>query len=144
MKKIFTSLIAILLLNFAVLAQQNAQMSAARSFNAPTMTAAASKPVKQNRPIAAKDANDGVIFYEDFNNGLANWQNINADGDSWSWELRDLDGAGNYCAMSRSYYYDSVSHALTPDNWLISPSFTIPADGAMLTWYDITFNTSYP
>ncbi len=144
MKKIFTSLIAILLLSFAVSAQQNEQMSAARSLNAPTKATAASKPVKQNRPIAAKDANDGVIFYEDFNNGLDNWQNINSDGDSWSWELRDLDGAGNYCAMSRSYYYDSVSHALTPDNWLISPSFAIPADGAMLTWYDITFNTSYP
>lgn len=144
MKKIFTGLIAILLLNFAVSAQQNAQMSAARSINAPTKATAASKPVKQNGPIAAKDANDGVIFSEDFENGITAWQNIDSDGDGWFWEPYYWADYDNNFAMSRSYYYDSVAYALTPDNWLISPSFTIPADGAMLTWYDLTFNTSWP
>lgn len=141
MKKIFTSLIAILLLSFAVSAQQNEQMSAARSLNAPTKATAASKPVKQNRPIAAKDANDGVIFYEDFNNGLGNWENNDADNDGNMWRLYNIDGADNYCVISESY---ANSVALTPDNWLISQAITIPAEGASMTWYDRNFNASWP
>ena len=71
-----------------------------------------------------------TIFSEDFTNGLdTTWRNYDMDGDNYFWEY----DAAIQCMMSWSY--DTLnSNALYPDNWLITPKITIPANGAVLSY----------
>ncbi|MBO7630059.1 MAG: choice-of-anchor J domain-containing protein, partial [Bacteroidales bacterium] len=73
---------------------------------------------------------------------------VDADGDGYNWDptfLRDrVDDEsgegychnGSYGMISSASYINNVG-ALTPDNWLISPGITIPANyyTATLSWY---------
>ena len=56
------------------------------------------------------------------------WQSVDADADGHEWDP-DWDGsfayAGNSCIASASFLY--LEGSLTPDNWLISPSVSIPS-----------------
>lgn len=67
-------------------------------------------------------------------------ENIDADDDGFQWEVYS-DGFSNTGAnsfVSFSYYSSSYyGYALTPDNWLILPAFSIPADATdfQLSWY---------
>ena len=69
------------------------------------------------------------------------WVTVDADGDGWSWMyareyapvFTDLDGSDGNCAASASYE-NNWEGALMPDNWLISPAFTVPA-GKQLQWF---------
>lgn len=78
---------------------------------------------------------EGILLLEDFEDKAANWLVIDADGDSKTWDLAyNLFGgypqpyvhAGEECICSVSYD-NMYSQELTPDNWSISPEFTIPA-----------------
>ena len=78
-----------------------------------------------------------VVFSDDFENGLANWTTIDADGDGNDWyTLNWIDAgwdetgghSGESWATSASY----ASAALTPDNYLVSPQLTL---GGTLTFW---------
>lgn len=89
---------------------------------------------------------DGILLLEDFEDNAANWVAYDRDGDGSNWNLAyNLFGGAPQayvhggeealCSVSYDNYY---SKALTPDNWAISPTFTIPAEHdaeVMLTWW---------
>ncbi len=90
---------------------------------------------------------DGFLLFEDFEDNAANWYAIDNDGDGLNWDLAWNLGVGSseyvhsgeeaLCSMSYNYNLGD----LTPDNWAISPEFTIPAEhdaDVMLTWWIAT------
>lgn len=88
----------------------------------------------------------GILLLEDFEDNAVNWQAYDRDGDGSNWNLAyNLfggvpqpyvhGGEDALCSVSYDNYY---SKALTPDNWAISPKFTIPVEHnaeVMLTWW---------
>ena len=86
-------------------------------------------------------------FVENFENDLTEcWQNIDNDGDGYYWQSSMELGIEGYessaCYMSASY--DNNFGPLTPDNWLITPALSIPAQGAKLTWYVAAQDPNWP
>ena len=74
-------------------------------------------------------------YVQDFSAAPACWMILDADGDGQSWIL--------YQGAVQSASYNSV--ALTPDNWLISPQFAIPATGNYeVTWSATAQDQSWP
>ena len=81
----------------------------------------------------------GVIttypYSQDFSAAPACWMILDADGDGYNWSL--------YQGTIQSASY--VSSALTPDNWLITPQFAIPATGSYeVTWTATAQDQSWP
>lgn len=80
------------------------------------------------------------------------WTNIDADDDGHDWitgtnKYKDDEGkewgvGGSRCAISQSY--DNDVGAFNADNWLFSPAITIPAGGAIVSWYEQSQDASYP
>jgi uncharacterized repeat protein (TIGR02543 family) len=79
--------------------------------------------------------NKSVIFYEDFQGGIAEdidetwlpegWQVVDADGDEFNWHFGvRISGDISEGAM-RSQSWDANVGALAPDNWLITPSILV-------------------
>ena len=82
-------------------------------------------------------------FTEDFESDLTEcWQNIDNDGDGYTW------GQYSYNPYDGDYSYASASWVsgtvLNPDNWLITPTLAIPANGATLRWYVAAQDPDYP
>lgn len=80
-------------------------------------------------------ADPTVLWSENFDGGSADVSTVDNDGDGKNWSLdSNYYQSGSRSAVSESY--NNYSGALTPDNWLISPTFSIPADGTCtLTYY---------
>lgn len=88
---------------------------------------------------------EGILLLEDFEDDAAKWTIIDNDGDGLYWDLASnlLGGehekfvhSGEQAIVSMSYNYNLGG--LTPDNWVFSPEFTIPAEhdtDVMLTWW---------
>ena len=89
----------------------------------------------------------GIIYNGDFEDGCAGWTYGDEDGDGAGWtQAYWLFGGGlseteysKYC-HSGSNLLGSASKSsggvdLTPDNWAVSPAITIPADGAVLSYW---------
>ena len=75
------------------------------------------------------------------------WSNIDADGDNKKWETRTVaDGwnifDGNVAAVSASW--TSSTGALTPDNYLITPQFTIPNANMTLKFHIAPQDPDWP
>ncbi|MCX7861953.1 MAG: choice-of-anchor J domain-containing protein [Bacteroidales bacterium] len=73
------------------------------------------------------------------------WFNIDADGDGKKWEVRNASqGWGIYdgtkCAVSASW----VQQPLTPNNYLITPRFTINNSNMILKFYAAPQDPAYP
>ncbi len=79
---------------------------------------------------------------------LADWTFVDSDGDghNWSWsanypeDLIEYEGVG--ALYSESYvndYEQQTGYAVTPDNWAVSPSFTVPDENARLTLYAASY-----
>jgi fibronectin type 3 domain-containing protein len=65
------------------------------------------------------------------------WDNIDDDGDGYAWEIKEgvnawVPHSGDFCIASASYINDIG--ALTPDNWLITPSLTPTAGSEFIYW----------
>ncbi|MGX8695061.1 MAG: choice-of-anchor J domain-containing protein [Prevotella sp.] len=83
----------------------------------------------------------GILLIGDFEDDCQGWDRIDSDGDGRQWEL----GTSLWYYENPSYCHSGVQcvgsasntnyGALTPDNWIVSPKFTVPEDGAMLTWW---------
>ncbi len=69
----------------------------------------------------------------DFEEEPVDWTFVDADGDGYNWEWYSTSSAyeGDYVLRSDSWYNGS---ALTPDNWAISPAFSlVGTDSAQLS-----------
>ena len=63
------------------------------------------------------------------------WSRVDNDGDGFNWfihQSNELAHSGEYSAVSKSW--DSNAGALTPDNWLITPSLSIENDMELRYW----------
>lgn len=95
------------------------------------------------------------LLDEGFENGLpSTWQNIDNDGDGFSWVIKSLENddlephAGDKCMGSYSFDNDS-QESLTPDNYLITSAIEVPAgltsaNGLRLTWWVAAQDPDYP
>ena len=88
-------------------------------------------------------------WYFESQSEVNEWTFVDKDGDGYNWMWNELyeapeayEGAG--CIYSNSYvnYVGEVN----PDNWAISPEFTIPANAssATLSWYAAPQDPGYP
>ena len=84
---------------------------------------------------------EGIVFIGDFEDNAMGWERIDHDGDGRNWDVGTqlwyyenpaYCHSGVQCIGSAS---DTGYGALTPDNWVYSPEFTVPDDGAILTWW---------
>lgn len=90
-------------------------------------------------------------YVEDFETPNTNWTLTDNDNDGFNWSLLSTLGgnmdchSGVECMVSASYDNDNMA-ALTPDNWMISSGFQIPATATdfMLSWYDAAQDPDYP
>ncbi|MBP5645326.1 MAG: choice-of-anchor J domain-containing protein [Bacteroidales bacterium] len=73
-------------------------------------------------------------YTEGFENDLGCWQTLDADGDGYTWTDNGFSGHNGNCIGSASFI-NNVG-VLTPDNWLISPNFTVPYGGATIEWWE--------
>ena len=82
-----------------------------------------------------------LVFKEDLEGDVYGWGYWDADGDEYGWELDDYYSypTGSYCFTSRSYY----GGALTPDNWLFSPNFTLSSESNWLSFWVAPYMESY-
>ncbi len=68
------------------------------------------------------------------------WANLDRDQDGFAWTRVLGDDYASYThggqGMCISNSYVNNYGALTPDNWMITPTITIPAQGATLRWFD--------
>lgn len=89
-----------------------------------------------------------VLLSEDFNNGFpSTWYTVDADGDGHNWGNFAMTGHSgaetDSCATSQSY--TSADGALNPNNWLITPAISIPANSyPMLTFWVCAQDANYP
>ncbi|MCR4964478.1 MAG: choice-of-anchor J domain-containing protein [Bacteroidales bacterium] len=66
------------------------------------------------------------------------WTIIDADGDGYNWDCATPNGvfdthSGTGCIASASFV--NYVGALTPDNWLITPQYTVSAGDTVSFWY---------
>jgi hypothetical protein len=91
-----------------------------------------------------EESNEMIVFFEDFQEGVDNeegeqwlpdgWLAIDADGDDFGWYFGIREGNG---AM-RSQSWDGTAGALTPDNWLITPSILLVEP--VIEYFTVTFS----
>ena len=88
-------------------------------------------------------------YTEDFEdvNTLGCWRRYDSDGDghTWTYASNSTNPLGyNSNSSLASPSYDSEDGALTPDNWLIAPSFVLPAGSQMhLKWQAKGLDANY-
>lgn len=100
-------------------------------------------------PVALRAQITNFPWYEHFDDGAmpTNFTLIDADGDGYNWSYGSSENNHTYagsagCATSASY---ASQAALTPDNWMILPAVTLPADhqGYTLSFYVRGQDTNY-
>ena len=88
-------------------------------------------------------------WYFETQSEVDEWMFVDKDGDGYNWMWNELgeapeayEGAG--CIYSHSYV--NYVGAVNPNNWAISPEFTIPANAssATLSWYAAPQDPGYP
>ena len=91
-------------------------------------------------PTPGGDEDVLVGWYFESQSEVNEWTFVDKDGDGYNWMWNQLNTAyepyeGAGCIYSNSFvnYFGAVN----PDNWAISPEFTIPANAssATLSWY---------
>ena len=101
------------------------------------------KDIKSSKVTAGLTpmADPTVLWSENFDGDSVDVSTVDNDGDGKNWSLdSNYYQSGSYSAVSKSY----DSGALTPDNWLISPTFSIPAGGTCtLTYYVRAYSSTY-
>ena len=84
----------------------------------------------------------------DFEDGtLMGWTNIDADGDGNVWQNGSSSGLGGHdgsAGMLFSQSYINQVGALTPDNYLVSPTKMTVQDGAVISFWAAAQDAGYP
>ncbi len=147
MKK-FTVILLWAALALPVMAQKTAQSKSERIANSNdrTVEQVAGKPLNlfNGTLQSVTPKAEATVIYEcsfETDEELAQWSIIDADGDGYNWEVDDYYNhteGGSQSVTSRSYYGGT---ALTPDNWLISPSLPL---GGTFSVYAENYSSSYP
>lgn len=91
-------------------------------------------------PMFAAERDTLTLVSWDFESAeeVAEWTIFDSDGDGYAWNWSE-DGYENLYSNTGDYYmysqsYDWNAHEpLAPDNWLISPAVTLPADAENVT-----------
>ena len=100
-------------------------------------------------PTPGGDEDVLVGWYFESQSEVNEWTFVDKDGDGYNWDWNELNEApvayeGAGCIYSHSFvnYFGAVN----PDNWAISPEFTIPANAssATLSWYAAPQDPGYP
>ena len=89
-------------------------------------------------------------WYFETQSEVDEWTFVDKDGDGYNWDWNELSNItlpayeGEGCIYSESYV--NYVGELNPDNWAISPEFTIPANAssATLSWYAAPQDPGYP
>ena len=87
---------------------------------------------------------DETVFQVGFELGNipASWTLIDQDGDAEQWEIHpsgwSAPHTGSYSIASYSWFN---GNALSPENWLISPAITIPANAQLEYWISAISST---
>ena len=80
--------------------------------------------------------NNYVVFNDDFENGIANWTTIDADGDGYTWYDLIDDNPNNILGHNSSWGFATsasyMGEALTPDDYLVSPHLAL--NGTFSFW----------
>ncbi|MBR1835577.1 MAG: choice-of-anchor J domain-containing protein [Bacteroidales bacterium] len=80
------------------------------------------------------------LFYCGFEAGesLSEWNFVDADGDGYSWDFSNnfSSAAHTGTGIAASASYINNIGILNPDNWMITPKITIPANGAFIEWWE--------
>ena len=86
--------------------------------------------------VTVIDGSINLPFYDDFESGLNYWSTVDVDGDGYTWTFNGFDGHnGSTNAIASASYINNIG-VLTPDNWLISNTFTVPGGGATIEWWE--------
>ena len=100
-------------------------------------------------PTPGGDEDVLVGWYFESQSEVNEWTFVDKDGDGYNWAWNELYDApeayeGEGCIYSNSYV--NYVGELNPDNWAISPEFTIPenASSATLSWYAGPQDPDYP
>lgn len=93
---------------------------------------------------------DGITlpYAPDFTDGLHCWTSRSDLEEGFGWfasvDMFDEDPLGQVLSMSAESFFMFMSD-VDIDNWLISPTLTMPAEGSFdLTWKVMTYTSSYP
>lgn len=67
------------------------------------------------------------------------WKFLDQDGDGYGWDVSAWSGNSNYVhtgsgVVASASYINNIG-ALSPDNWMITPKLSIPANGATLSYW---------
>ena len=154
MKKALTLFAAVMLLASASFAQTNARRMTEKDMA--KVSPAAMFKAQQQKPaatVATPSAPKNVTSFpwtEDFESGNApaGFTFVDSDNDNYGWEVSDFGTTANghngsdYVITSASYV-NNVG-PLTPDNWMMLPTFDIPAGSDFeLTWYEKGQDSNY-
>ena len=153
MKRVFTIFAALLMLGSVSFAQSFRVNADKPLKSGKLISRQAVKADKQGAMKSAKAAGDTIATFpwtEGFETGMApsGFVFVDSDNDSYGWEVSDFGATGNghngstYVVTSASYV-NNVG-ALTPDNWMVLPSFTLPAGSDFeLSWYEKGQDVNY-
>ena len=89
----------------------------------------------EQRSFTTLSTGGTTVLQESFENGIpSSWDVLDQDGDGYCWEVNDsFDGHnGGRCASSASYI-NNIG-AVTPKNWLITPSLYLSGNATLTYW----------
>ena len=146
MKKLLFLALALVMVASATQAQQHKCVNVSGK-------AAVVAQARHRQAPAAKGPKDGTTiaqfpYSEGFENGLGDWTALDADNDGYTWDANEFSNeglahTGNGVVASASYI--NGIGVLTPDNWLVSPAFQLPASGSFqLSWWVAALDGDYP
>lgn len=157
MKKVLTLFAAVALLVSASFAQDvRRHVPMTKHERTVKVTPTAQLVQAQAKTLNVKAAGDTVATFPwiaDFEAGTApvGFTFIDADGDGYNWDYTFLYNNstpaghdGSLGLIASASYINNVG-PLTPDNWMVLPSFTLPAvaTGFELSWYEKGQDASY-
>lgn len=87
-------------------------------------------------------------LHESFDSGIpSSWKLIDADGDGNNWMPGGAPASPGFEGSNSLISFSWLGSSLTPDNWLVSPKFTVPAEGELSYWIgvvnDVFFGDKY-
>ena len=88
-------------------------------------------------------------YTPDFSNGLRCWVSKSDETEDMGWfssvDVFESDPIGQVVSMSAINFLGMFLQDVTVDNWLISPSITMPTNGSFeVSWQVMPYTTDYP
>lgn len=153
MKRVFTIFAALLMLGSVSFAQSFRVNADKPLKSGKLISQVAKKADKQVAMKSAKTAGDTVATFpwsEGFEAGSvpAGFTFVDGDNDGYGWDVSNFGETtngnnGSQYVIASASYINNIG-ALTPDNWMILPSFTIPANSDFeLSWYEKGQDANY-